>query len=134
MFKPVTNTDKPVKILIVAGSGTFNDSELLTEKLNQLIEWEKIVDAPDLEIVSGMATGADLLGYDLAKENNLVCHEMPADWKTYGKSAEYRRNVEMANFAEGLVVFWGWENPTKGTQHIIKCMRALNKPAYIIRY
>jgi hypothetical protein len=42
----------------------------------------------------------------------------PADWNRYGKSAGFRRNVEMSNHADALVVFW--DGKSRGTQHMIR--------------
>ena len=82
--------------VIVAGGRDFNDYELLKSKLDYILQ-NKL---PDVEIVSGAARGADSLGERYAKENNLGLHRKPADWDTYGKSAGYRRNAEMADYAD----------------------------------
>ena len=84
-----------------------------------------------VSIVSGMARGADTLGYLFAMSHNVVTYKFPADWDRYGKSAGYMRNREMGLFADGLVAFW---NGSKGTQHMIQYMGTLGKPVHIVKY
>lgn len=122
----------PIKKLIVAGGRDFDDQDLVITVMNNLIKQGKIEDEPHLQIVSGMARGADTIAYELAKENALVCHEFPADWAALGKRAGYIRNVDMANFADGLLAFWDGES--KGTKHMIEAMRFKGKPVFVVRY
>lgn len=69
------------------------------------------------QVVSGMARGVDKLGELWAHYNNIGCYLCPADWNRYGKSAGYRRNVDMANIAEALIVII--ENNSKGSSHML---------------
>ena len=106
--------------IIVAGSRTFGDYGLLKRKL---FEYLKDKDLVNIEIVSGMAKGADQLGYSFANQYHINCTKFPADWEKYGKSAGFRRNEEMADYAmaEGngvLIAFWDGES--HGTEHMIK--------------
>lgn len=68
-------------------------------------------------IISGTAKGVDQLGEQYAKIKGLEILRFPADWNRYGKSAGYRRNVEMAEVADALVAVWDGES--KGTKHMI---------------
>lgn len=121
-----------IKKLIVAGGRDFNDEDAVVSAINIYIEAGVIADEPDLEIVSGMAKGADTIAYEIAKENGLTCHEFPADWKANGKRAGFMRNVDMSNFADGLLAFWDGES--KGTKHMIDVMRSQGKPVYVFQY
>ncbi len=116
--------------LIVAGGRDFNDYARLSAELFSLAE--HTLKAESVELVSGMARGADALGYRFAKEENVICHEFPADWDTYGKRAGYLRNTEMANFSDGLIAFW--DGISRGTKHMIETMKAQGKPVWIIQY
>ena len=42
---------------------------------------------------------------------------LPDEWDKYGKSAGYRRNVQMAEYADSCVVFW--DGKSRGTKHMI---------------
>lgn len=98
--------------IIVAGSRTFNDYHLLVEKLDFFLKNQK-----DVTIISGTARGADKMGEDYAHQNNHKVEQYPAMWDIYGKKAGYMRNEEMANVADGAVIFWDGES--KGTKHMI---------------
>jgi hypothetical protein len=70
-----------------------------------------------IEIISGGARGADRLGERYAKERGITLKIMPADWQTYGKSAGYRRNAQMAEYATHAIIFW--DKQSLGTKNMI---------------
>lgn len=49
----------------------------------------------NIEIISGMARGADRLAYEWAKDRGVLCHEFPADWDRLPKIAGFVRNQQM---------------------------------------
>lgn len=116
--------------LIVAGGRDFTDTNRMIAELQKLVESGEITDSP--ELVCGMARGADMLAYSLWANNKMPIHNFPANWDKYGKSAGYRRNQEMGEFADAAVCFW--DGNSKGTKHMIDIMQKLNKPVYIVRY
>ena len=69
------------------------------------------------EIVSGGAKGVDKLGEDWAEANYMSLKIFPANWYKYGKSAGYKRNEEMAEYADALIAIW--DGKSKGTKHMI---------------
>lgn len=99
--------------VIIAGGRDFNDYNLLKSKCDFYLS--KINE--EIEIVCGGAKGADSLGERYAKEKGLSIRYFCADWDLYGKSAGYRRNVEMGNYADALIAFW--DGKSKGTKHMI---------------
>lgn len=113
--------------LIIAGSRDFNDYELLKSKLDKAKEY-----FGEFEVVSGRARGADLLGEKYAEENNLPIAEFPADWDTHGKKAGFMRNSDMADYADGCIVFW--DGVSKGTQHMINLAKQKEIQIAIIEY
>ena len=78
-------------------SRDFNDYNLLKEKCDTFLEIKRMVN--DIQIVSGGARGADSLGERYAAEKGYHLQLFNADWEKYGKSAGYKRNVEMAENA-----------------------------------
>ena len=116
--------------LIIAGGRDFNDAALLERVLIALADVE-LADK-SVSIVSGLARGADALGYEFAQVNGIQCYPFSADWYTHGKSAGYVRNAEMAEFSDGLLAFW--DGQSKGTNHMINTMRSMNKPVHVINY
>ena len=98
--------------VIVAGSRDFNNYEVLKARLDTILNKKA-----EIVIVSGGARGADSLGERYALERNLPCKIFPANWELHGKSTGYKRNAEMAEYADALVAFWDGES--KGTGHMI---------------
>ena len=113
--------------IIVAGGRDFNDYSLLEKKLDRLLE-----NKPDVEIVSGLARGADSLGLKYASQKNLPVKKFPANWKEYGTMAGYERNIQMADYADACVCFWNGKS--RGTKHMIRIARKFNLQLRIIKY
>jgi len=100
------------KRLMVSGSRTFNDRELLFKELDKL----------DFDIlVSGGAKGADRLAEDYAESHNKKIEQYLPDWDTHGKKAGILRNVEMLKNCDRFIAFW--ENKSPGTKHAIETAR-----------
>lgn len=121
--------NKPFR-LIIAGGRDFSNYELLREKVVSL--YENSLKGYTLYLVSGGARGADRLGERFATEHGIASYLFPAEWDKYGKSAGFRRNHQMAEFADGLLAFWDGES--RGTKHMINIMRQLGKPVQIVYY
>lgn len=113
--------------IIVAGSRTFKDYELLCKKLDFYIGNHQ-----DVEIVSGTAYGADKLGERYAISRGFEIKYFPANWKLYGKSAGYRRNKEMAEYATHAVIFW--DGVSKGSQHMIDLAKQAGLNTRVVRF
>jgi hypothetical protein len=96
-----SNEEKTMRI-IIAGSRAFKDYKLLVQEVDKFIEENGF---RNVTIVSGTATGADQLGEYYAAKKNLPCQKFPAQWDKYGKSAGYKRNVEMADYAGACIIF-----------------------------
>jgi hypothetical protein len=113
--------------VIIAGSRDFIDLDLLIEKCDSILEGKN-----DVEIVSGAARGADRLGEHYAGLREFGIKKFPAEWNKYGKSAGYKRNSEMAEYADALIAFWDGES--KGTKHMIDLADSKGLEIYVVRY
>lgn len=113
---------------IIAGSRSINDLRLL----EKVIEYSKFVIT---EVVCGGARGVDDLGRKWAHNGNngIAVKLFPAKWDDFGKSAGYRRNVEMAEYADALIALW--DGSSKGTKHMIDIAKkkGLNVYVYILK-
>ena len=129
--------------VIIAGGRDFNDFTLLESNINKIFKQlsdEKLisiyVNESNIEIICGKARGADTLGEQFAKEYKLSIKYFTADWNTYGKSAGYRRNAEMANYAKednGVLIAF-WDGKSKGTKHMIDLAKSNNIRVFIVNY
>lgn len=132
--------------VLVAGGRDFTNAEAIIHFINDLMAEGKLPEDTPLELVCGMAQGADITAYHVFKNNGLTIHEFPADWKdmsepcirkvnkygAYNALAGMKRNTEMSEVAEVLIAFW--DGVSKGTKDMINKMQALGKPVYICRY
>lgn len=73
------------------------------------------------EVVSGTADGVDRIGELWAKIHEIPVRRFPAQWNTWGKSAGYLRNCEMADNADALIAIW--DGKSRGTQNMIDIAR-----------
>ena len=113
--------------LIIAGGRDFSNYDLLCEEVSKII-----AGVPGIEIVSGGARGADLLGEHYAIDKGIPVKRFPADWEKYGKSAGFRRNAEMAKYADWCICFW--DGKSKGTGHMINLAKEAGLNVKIVTY
>lgn len=86
---------------------------------------------PITEVVCGMAKGADTLGKKWAIcDAQLPVANFPADWDKHGLAAGPIRNGEMADYADGLIVFI-WDG-SRCSANMLEQMQNRNKPCYVI--
>lgn len=106
--------------ILVCGGRNYDDWETFRKVL-----WKYYVEGlrtpvdgkSSLEIISGMARGADSMAVSFAKTFGLKLHEYPADWAWHGKGAGAIRNRQMLNEGKPdlVVAFPGGV----GTYHMI---------------
>jgi len=113
--------------VIIAGGRNFRDYDKLRESCDNIL-----VNQKEIEIVSGTAAGADTLGERYAQEKGYEVKKFPAQWDLYGKSAGYKRNQQMAEYADGLIAFW--DGKSKGTKHMIDIANKMGLKVRVIRY
>lgn len=91
--------------IIVTGGRNYNDYDKLAKILSNF----------NINlIIQGGASGADSLAKEYAKQNNIPCETIWANWHTYGKSAGPKRNLEMLKkFPDALVVAFPGGKGTK---------------------
>lgn len=98
--------------LIIAGSRSITDYNVVKDYVLKHFDVYSIK-----EIVSGGARGVDWSGEELAKELGIPVKKFIPDWDKEGKSAGFKRNEKMVDYADALVAFW--DSTSKGTKHII---------------
>jgi len=115
--------------VIIAGGRDFTDYKYLCQVCDYMLQNQN---SAEIEIVSGTARGADKLGEQYAKEKGYKIAYFPADWDAFGKSAGYRRNVEMAEYGDVLIAFW--DEKSTGTKHMIDIARDKGMRVKIAKY
>lgn len=138
--------------IIIAGSRTFNDYEMLkkiTLDILAKLQYNHVVARKDIEICSGMATGADKLGKRFGDEFKIRVTPFVAKWDDLTASRvfiKYRneipynvlagtiRNEEMAKYAAedtGVLIAFSVDS-SKGTKDMIKLAKKENLDVYIV--
>lgn len=86
----------------------------------------------ELIIITGMATGADTLGYDFGKNYADKVLEFPADWNTYGRKAGPIRNKQMLEEGKPdlIVAFPGG----RGTAHMVRIAKEAGVKVIEVKY
>ena len=120
--------------LIVAGTRTFNDYDLLKEKIDHALLNHK---DDEIVIVQGEAKGADALAKKYAKEKGYEVKSFPADWNKHGKAAGPIRNRQMHECAgqfekRGCIIFWDGES--RGTAQNIKLADEFGTQLICVKY
>lgn len=114
--------------VVVAGGRDFTDYALLEAKLDYYLARY----LPNVQIVSGKASGADALGERYAQNRGLSLATFPAYWKTYGKAAGPIRNEQMAQYADAVVVFW--DGKSKGSKSMRELALKHQRPLKTVYY
>lgn len=108
--------------LIIAGTRT------LTPSFDFIFSSIKMLGITNItEIVSGGAPGVDLEGEHFASHMHLPVKRFLPDWDKHGKSAGPKRNRQMAEYADALLLIW--DGQSKGSssmkQEAIKLRRSV---------
>lgn len=115
------------KRVIIAGCRDYDNYDEAREYIDYCVS--DIRQKYQIIVVSGGCKGADLLGERYAEENGLEIERYPADWKTYGRSAGPRRNMQMAEVSDYVICFW--DEKSKGTKSMIDYACKCGKPVKI---
>ena len=83
------------------------------------------------EIVSGGAKGIDTLAAVYAREHGIPLTEFLPDYPRYGRGAPLKRNAQIADYADGALVFW--DGVSRGTMHTVELFQKQGKPVTLIR-
>lgn len=83
------------------------------------------------EVVSGTARGVDQLGEAWAILVGIPVRRFPADWNRFGRSAGFRRNAEMAEYADALIAIW--DGASRGTTHMIDLARSKGLKVFVFQ-
>ncbi|MBO5021694.1 MAG: DUF2493 domain-containing protein [Clostridia bacterium] len=72
------------------------------------------------EIVSGGARGIDTCAKNYAHLHNIKLTEFLPDYERFGRGAPLKRNIQIINYADIVLVFW--DGTSRGTKFVIdKC-------------
>ena len=105
--------------LVIVGSRSINEFDLSPYVPNN-------VDT----IISGGAKGIDALAEKYADQNMLSKYILRPRYDIYGRIAPLKRNEEMVDMADGVLVIW--DGHSKGSEYTIKYAKKTNKAVTVI--
>ena len=82
------------------------------------------------EIVSGGAVGVDTLAAEYARVHGLRLTEILPQYERYGRAAPIKRNKEIVDYADKVLVFWN--GSSRGTLSVIQYAEKVGKSCEII--
>lgn len=109
--------------VIIAGSRTILEPKEVEKAVEQSPFYKKIT-----IILCGDARGVDFLGQLYGEYHGIPVEHYPAQWNQYGKSAGYRRNEQMAQNADALILVW--DGQSKGSDHMLEIAKRYNLEIY----
>ena len=106
--------------LLIVGSRSITDFDL-----------SPYVSAEVTTIISGGAGGVDSLAEQYADLHRLSKYIMRPRYDLYGRAAPLKRNEEMVDMADAVLVIW--DGSSKGAQYTLKYAKKMNKPTTLVR-
>ena len=90
---------------------------------------EKYLPTETTEIVIGGAIGIDRCAEEYARNAGISLKLFLPDYQRHSKAAPLVRNEEIVRYADIVLAFW--DGKSRGTIHVIKLCRKLNKPYHV---
>ena len=117
--------------LVIAGSRDLHVGAEGIDSVFKLI-YSRLNVRPDLDeiVAGGCPTGPDAGAKLFALQYGYSYKEFPADWDRYGKFAGPRRNRQMAEYGDALLLIW--DGKSRGSMSMKTEMLAQGKPVYEI--
>lgn len=119
---------EPLKLLIAGSRDLTVDIEDIRHYIYKFLQKDCLPASKYFEIVAGEARGIDTCAKEFARRYRLKYHSFPANWDLYGKSAGYKRNTQMGEFAHELLLIW--DGKSKGSANMKTIMHKLHKPIH----
>ena len=106
--------------LAIVGCRDYRNKEEFIFLMNTFFKNQDIT-----KIVSGGASGTDLMAKNYAQERGIAYKEFPANWNQYGKAAGPIRNKEIVDYSDKVVAFWDMQS--RGTKSTIEIAKQQDK-------
>lgn len=113
--------------IAVVGSRTFTDYAILENWILSHLAVESIS-----MVISGGASGADMLAEQFAQTHGIQTEIFLPDWKKYGRSAAVVRNRDIISNCD--ICFAFWDGLSRGTKNDIELCQRYSKTVYIYRF
>ena len=105
--------------LLIAGSRSIEEFDL-----SEYIPTETTL------IISGGAKGIDTIAEEYATKHKISKLILYPDYARFGKAAPLKRNEEMVNIADEILIIW--DGSSKGTAYTVKYAKKCGKAVRVI--
>lgn len=109
--------------LAVVGSRKLSEHQ-------KAVVWETLrvlnAEMKPTRILSGGAEGVDTLARQFADSKNIPINEFFPDYKRYSRGAPLKRNDQIVDACDEILVFW--DNESRGTKYTIERATKAGKP------
>ena len=113
--------------IAIVGSRDFKNFDFLEKTILENYKIENIT-----ELISGGSIGADTLAEQFAIKHSIPMSIFTPDWDLYGKSAGYKRNIQIIDMSDEVIAFW--DGISKGTKHSIDLANKDKKKLMIVKF
>lgn len=114
--------------LLIAGGSHFKSKEIFSATIVML--QKKVLKDVTISFVTAMAPGADAMAYLYANQHGIKCYEFNPNRK-YGGHAHMQMQAEMADFADGALLFC---EPEEDVDYMVDFMQRQNKHVAVVTY
>lgn len=111
---------------MVCGSRSITNEDLVFKAIDEYVA--ELND--EVIIIEGEARGVDTIAKNWAISHGAEIIKFPAKWDLYGKSAGFKRNVDMVKACDACLIIW--DGKSKGTKHDIDLCQNLGKKHKVI--
>lgn len=88
--------------ILVTGSREWYDAAKLAFHLGEAVGEARKAGRTPVIVHGACPTGADIMAAHIAHDHSIQAEDHPADWRTHGKPAGFRRNAEMVALGADL--------------------------------
>lgn len=119
-----------IKLCIFGGRDVYPTFEMIDRALSSYYANDDLVSPTAIEVVCGMATGADACGKHWAESRGLNVQKFYAQWAQRGNIAGTERNERMAVYATHGIGFW--DGKSRGTANMAALLLLAGKPVKLV--
>jgi len=109
--------------LLVVGTRTFNDYNILSEELNKYYNIE--------EIITGITGNTDSMAVQYANEKSIKWKRYVIEKDSLGRTIGYNRNKDMIESSDEIIIFW--DGKSCGTKDLIEKAESMKRRYNLIK-
>jgi hypothetical protein len=119
-----------IKLCIFGDRDVYPSFEMIDRALSSYYALDDHINPTSIEVVCGMAPGADTCGLKWAECHGLLVSKFYAQWHL-GRSAAIARNELMAKYATHGIGFW--DGKSRGTAYMAALLLSAGKPVKLVK-